>query len=82
MLWNCEASLGVCAELKNPLQKWWCQERSFFDIWDDMVSNLQRNYLEEAATIARRIWFRKNKFVFKNKFSHPSLLVSEAIIEV
>lgn len=47
-----------------------------------MVSNLQTKDLEQAATIVRRIWFCRNKFVFENKFTYPRLLVSEAITEV
>lgn len=40
-------------------------------IWEQTSSTLQMQDLEEIACIIRRIWFRRNNFVFEGKFDRP-----------
>lgn len=54
------------------MQKKWCKEMDFKDLWVQMVSQLQVNKLEEVVIILKRIWFRRNHFIFVKHFIHPT----------
>lgn len=73
-LWSCEASSDVWAEMKNPMQKWWSCERSFFDIWEEMFSKLHKDVLEGVTTTLKNLILSKQVFFLKT-----NLLILESL---
>lgn len=47
-----------------------------------MTTRLQRNDLEKAACVLRRIWLRRNKFVFEGKFDSPKSVILGPKVEL
>lgn len=69
MLWNCTASQDIWFPSNLQTQKWpSCFMFDFWQLWEYLSTKLDVAQLTLAATIMRNIWFRINKFVFKNKF--------------
>lgn len=50
----------------------------FKDAMETIVEKLDKEELEDMATVLWRIWKRMNDFVFKVVFTHPSTLVKQS----
>lgn len=51
-------------------------------MWIHLTSTLNSQKLNEVVAIPYFIWQRRNDFVHKNKFVHPSVLVAQAPSEL
>ncbi|KAF5458729.1 hypothetical protein F2P56_022739 [Juglans regia] len=79
VLWTCPTASDVWAESQSGLQKWICEEKDFFYIWDEIQSKLQKKKVEEVAMIFKELWFRRNRMVFDGKFDSPSKVITATI---
>ncbi|XP_042962682.1 uncharacterized protein LOC122296954 [Carya illinoinensis] len=66
--------MDVWAENASPVQKWVSNEREMQELWADWCEKLSINDLELMVMVLRRIWLRRNSFVFENKFEKPDVL--------
>ncbi|KAF5465143.1 hypothetical protein F2P56_015174 [Juglans regia] len=47
-------------------------------LFSSLTKVLNPEELQEFVVIARKIWWRRNSFIFKKEFVHPNLIVREA----
>ncbi|XP_042944818.1 uncharacterized protein LOC122278700 [Carya illinoinensis] len=78
-IWNCVSASDVWNEIESPVQKWGCTEWDLFVVWAKMVENLSQEQLEFVATVMRKIWLRRNQFVFENVFIDPKILFKQVV---
>ncbi|KAF5478245.1 hypothetical protein F2P56_004821 [Juglans regia] len=78
VLWNCPAANNVWVERSSGLHKWCCEEVDFIQLWQKLMKTLEKEKLEIVAVILAGIWFRRNKFVFNEKFDGPSQVMKQA----
>ncbi|XP_040987746.1 uncharacterized protein LOC121235462 [Juglans microcarpa x Juglans regia] len=74
-LWSCATSSDIWAESVSPIKKWPSYELDFYPLWGRLVKNLNQGELEKVAAIMRKIWLRRNKFVFEEVFSNPYKII-------
>ncbi|KAG7991176.1 hypothetical protein I3843_02G061900 [Carya illinoinensis] len=79
VLWECQAANDVWALSLNGVHKWKKEGREFLQLWEKLMEGLDKNRLEEVAVQIRRVWLRRNIFVFENKLTCPRRLISSAI---
>lgn len=53
-MWSCISASDVWTETGSPVQKWWCRELDFLDLWEEMVFKLEIKQLEETVSILRK----------------------------
>ncbi|XP_042974751.1 uncharacterized protein LOC122306389 [Carya illinoinensis] len=82
VLWNCEAAKSVWGQGCIKIQKMAGKRSSFREIWSQMVKNLKKEDLAEAAIIARLIWFRRNTLIHENSFTPLGLIIQAAKMEM
>lgn len=51
---------------------------SFMDIWMMLTTILTQDELEEATSITKLIWNRRNEVVHQKGFSHPNSIITKA----
>ncbi|XP_042954550.1 uncharacterized protein LOC122290955 [Carya illinoinensis] len=78
VLWECQAANDVWALSLNGVHKWKRGGMEFLQLWEKLLEGLDKNRLEEVAVQIRRVWLRRNTFVFENKLTCPRRLVSAA----
>ncbi|XP_042956302.1 uncharacterized protein LOC122292147 [Carya illinoinensis] len=82
VLWNCETAKGVWGQGCIKIQKMAGNRTSFSEIWSQMVKNLKKEDLAEAAITARLIWFIRNTLIHGNSFTPPGLIIQAAKMEM
>jgi hypothetical protein len=45
---------------------------------ENLMGRCNRQEIESVATIAKRIWARRNQVLHGNEFTHPNRIVAEA----
>ncbi|KAF5447381.1 hypothetical protein F2P56_032936 [Juglans regia] len=76
---SCGGAMDVWADNLSPVQKWASTEKDIQELWADRCNKLKREDLELMAVVLRRIWLRRNIFVFENKFEGPDVIFRQAI---
>lgn len=66
---SCLAIRNVWTEKASPVQKWQSDAKEFQQMWMEMYEGLTKEKLELTMTIMNKIWGRRNRFLFENKFS-------------
>jgi hypothetical protein len=61
------------------IQKRSIEHEDFVAIIETLQWDMKPNDMELIAVVARTLWFRRNGVVLGGTFSHPSLLVSNAV---
>lgn len=69
----------VWADNESSVRKWKPNVLDFEYLWLDMCRRLPKESLEKSVAIMRRIWGKRNEFIFKEKFSSPCKLVKYAV---
>ena len=77
-LWSCEGARDVWRQGSKKIQKMAFHNTSFLDIWSRLCNILQQKELEEAAIVARMIWYKRNDFIHGKKFEHPTFILNKA----
>lgn len=50
----------------------------FLELWKALHTKMKPKQLELVAVVMKRIWYRRNKFVFESRFEDPQQLYSVA----
>lgn len=82
ILWTCATARDVWTCPTSLLQKRKCIDRGFFNVWEEMISKLQKAKIEEIACICRTLWMRRNKEVFEGRFESPRSLLQVARVDL
>lgn len=61
------------------IKKWKIEGNNFLHLRWDMHSGLSKDKLEIIVAIMKKIWDRRNEFIFENKFTSPSEIVQWAV---
>ncbi|XP_042958071.1 uncharacterized protein LOC122293596 [Carya illinoinensis] len=48
------------------------------DLFESLMQELDEVSLQEFVVVARRVWWRRNCFIFNNDFKHPKSVIREA----
>ncbi|KAF5477294.1 hypothetical protein F2P56_003944 [Juglans regia] len=78
VLWSCEAAKDVWSQCSKKLQKCSISSFSMITFFETLTEALNQEELQEFVITARRIWWRRNSFIFKKGFTHPNHIVREA----
>ncbi|KAF5475754.1 hypothetical protein F2P56_007529 [Juglans regia] len=75
ILWSCPSAADVWAESNSPVKKWANEGVDFMSLWIKMINELKKEEIEWMAVVMRRIWLRRNRFIFENKFYSPKQVI-------
>ncbi|KAF5475420.1 hypothetical protein F2P56_007226, partial [Juglans regia] len=78
VLWGCEAARDVWSQCSIKLQKCYLPQSSMLHLVEAIIVSMAPDVLQEFIIVAKRIWWRRNNFIFNRDFSHPNTLVREA----
>jgi hypothetical protein len=79
ILWNCPSSNDVWGACGKRWQKCTQGGDSFLELMEDLIDKCKEGELEFFATLARSIWFRRNKVIHGGEFTPPNILIQEAV---
>jgi hypothetical protein len=78
-LWRCVSAQAVWGCCEGPIQKSSVEAEEFFDIFAALCDRLEDTELEWFASVAHKIWSRRNRVVFGGAVLPPTVLIKEAI---
>jgi hypothetical protein len=78
VIWSCPAAQDVLGEGFILFQKSSFMGENFMQFMEYCMDRFSKEDVGLLATIARRIWLRRNKFIFENFFTHPQVVYKEA----
>lgn len=70
-LWGCIATRDVQSQCTNKIQKSSFTKMNFMQLMKNICETFEKGQNEEISIVARRIWLRKNDFVFISFLTHP-----------
>lgn len=70
-LWECPAANDIWFEVGGCVQKWGRTEDDFMLLWGKFMGRMSIKQLEEMAVLLRKVWLRRNEFVFEKKLGCP-----------
>ncbi|XP_018820941.2 uncharacterized protein LOC108991215 [Juglans regia] len=79
VMWSCPATVDVWGDTRSPISKWPSGDCNFEQKWLDLCRVMDQESMEKVAVIMRGIWYRRNKYVFENKFWRPGNVVQMAV---
>ncbi|XP_062157888.1 uncharacterized protein LOC133865460 [Alnus glutinosa] len=78
VLWRCDSAKAVWGSCRGPIQKTSVEAEEFFDIFAFLCDRLEDKDLELFASVAYKVWARRNMVVFGGAVLPPSILIREA----
>ncbi len=78
VIWNCPAAQDVWGGGSILFQKSYFMGDNFMQFMEYSMDRFSKEDVGLLATIARRIWLRRNKFIFENLFTPPQVVYKEA----
>lgn len=83
-LWRYEAARTCGVNALKKLQKCYLPQLFMLQLVEAITVSMDQCFLQDFMTVAKRIWWRRNHFVFNKEFTHPNSLVREAthILEI
>lgn len=78
-LWSCPASQDVWCQCSKQIQKSVCWQKSFLELLAGICAVFEKEVVEEVAVVARRIWQRRNIFIFQGEFKHPNEVLHQSL---
>jgi hypothetical protein len=73
-IWSCPAAQDVWGGGSVLFQKCAFMGDSFLQVVDNCMDRFTKEDLGLMTVISRRIWLRRNKFIFENNFTHPQVV--------
>lgn len=74
--WSCPSASDVWAKSSSPVHKGVTFEENFLELWEKLKGKFKRVAEREwIATTMRRIWLRRNTFIFENQFYSPRKVI-------
>lgn len=62
--WPAASASDVWAENASPVKRWKTSGIDFEQLWMDMYRGLPKDKLEMTVAVVKRIWGRRNEFIF------------------
>lgn len=81
VLWDCLAASDVWGEATSPLQKWSSSFTIFRELWVAIMHKFLPKDQTLCATIFHNIWFRRNDFLFNNRFDCPKQVLNSTSVQ-
>jgi hypothetical protein len=78
ILWSCPSSSDVWGACSKKIQKCSIAAMDFTQMLGQLLVKMEKEDIEFLATVARRIWLRRNSFVFGGDFLPPNCLIKNA----
>ncbi|XP_062147743.1 uncharacterized protein LOC133856702 [Alnus glutinosa] len=78
-LWNCPAAQDVWGGGTLIFQKTVFVGETFMQLVEFCMGRFSIRDMELMAVLSRRIWLRRNKFIFESIFTPPQVIFSEAV---
>jgi hypothetical protein len=79
ILWSCPSAIDVWNGSIKKFHKSSVDGPTFCGVVEEMVRLCDEDELRLFVSIARRIWFRRNEVVHGGPFTHPTVLVHQAM---
>ncbi|KAF5475450.1 hypothetical protein F2P56_007254, partial [Juglans regia] len=76
--WNCPAAQDVWHQCSKKLQKCSSPKPTIKNLITEREDLGGKNLVEEFAVVARRVWMRRNHFIFQQEFRCPNSMVKLA----
>jgi hypothetical protein len=70
--------VAIWQECSRKLQKLSLTDSDGIGFMEQLMEKLERDELEEALTVARLIWLRRNSFIFNKEFTPPQQVANMA----
>lgn len=74
--------MDVWGESVSPVRKWHSGYENFLVLWRDLFHRLENQQLGQIVDVMYKIWLRRNKWVFDQKFQSPVALYRTASDEM
>lgn len=71
-IWNCPASQDVWHQCSRPLQKSSSPKTTILELMQELEDTGGKELVEEFVLVAKRVWMRRNQFIFKQEFKCPN----------
>jgi hypothetical protein len=78
-LWSCESAVAVWMECPKRIQKLSLSATTGYHLVEQFMEVLDGVDLELVSSLARRIWLRRNSFIFEGKFQSPVQLYQQGV---
>ncbi|XP_042976027.1 uncharacterized protein LOC122307281 [Carya illinoinensis] len=78
VLWECSATNDIWTEDGSRVQKWNRTETDFLKLWESLMQKLNIDELELMAVLFRKVWMRRNAFIFEKKTLCPKMVMRTA----
>ncbi|XP_040988973.1 uncharacterized protein LOC121236596 [Juglans microcarpa x Juglans regia] len=71
VLWECPATNDLWGNDASFVKKWTRSEVDFLKLWEQLRCKLNKNQLEEVAVMLRKLWLRRNEWIFAKRWDCP-----------
>ncbi|XP_040986468.1 uncharacterized protein LOC121234565 [Juglans microcarpa x Juglans regia] len=71
ILWECPAANDLWGNDASYVKKWTRSEVNFLELWEQLRCQLSKNQLEEVAVMLRKVWLRRNEWIFEKRLACP-----------
>jgi hypothetical protein len=82
VLWSCPGAQDVWGGDASNFQKCDWDGNSFKHLLRYVLSKFEKEKVELFAMVARRVWFRRNKWLFEAIFIHPNEVYKSAVVSL
>lgn len=77
ILWSCPSAMDVWGASDRTFQKTKVKGLDFFQVAEMFFEKCREVALLFFMRMARKIWLRRNEYVFNGRFTHPDVLIRE-----
>ncbi|XP_042978176.1 uncharacterized protein LOC122308928 [Carya illinoinensis] len=70
-LWECPAANNLWGNNESCVKKWARFELNFMTLWEKFMDRLTKDQLEEMVVLLRKVWLRRNDWVFEKRMACP-----------
>ncbi|XP_041027032.1 uncharacterized protein LOC121267250 [Juglans microcarpa x Juglans regia] len=74
-LWDCESARDVWSQCTKSIQKRHFPHMDFLEIFEAIAEGMSFECIQEFVMVAKQIWWRRNEFIFNQRFRHPNQVV-------
>ncbi|KAF5454786.1 hypothetical protein F2P56_024425 [Juglans regia] len=71
VLWECPAANDLWGDDASYVKKWTRSEVDFLELWEQLRCRLNKNQLEEVAVMLRKVWLKRNEWIFEKRWDCP-----------
>ncbi|KAF5465338.1 hypothetical protein F2P56_015356 [Juglans regia] len=71
-LWECESARDVWSQCTKSIQKRHFSHMDFLEIFEAMAEGMTFECMQEFVMVAKQVWWRRNDFIFNQRFRHPN----------